>query len=368
MYDRKGRYTPQAHVGIPDGCVEEEFGREGFSGAVSHIYRSVAPTNWVEIEGDCKPQAWHTEGLGDPQAQGWWAKRSPMLYNDDVVISMCRFIGLQGEHARNADADEVFFIHQGEGHIETDFGQLSYERGDYLIIPRGTVYRFIGATPTAALVIETTQAVRLPERGLLGHHALFDPDVIHTPELEPSSPHDSADQTRWPLTIKRAGKLTHVTYPNNPITTVGWKGSLSVWRINVRDIRPILSERYHLPPSAHATFVTDQAIIATFLPRPLENGDPKALKVPFYHANIDYDEVLFYHDGDFFSRAGIDAGMITFHPQGIHHGPHPKAVEASASKTRTEEIAVMIDTRRPLFVAEPVQKHQRLDYWASWSK
>ena len=367
MYFRQGRHTLQAHVGIPEGCVEEEFGREGFSGPVSHLYRHSPPTNWIDIDGPCKPRAWRTDALTPAaNARSWFEQRVVMLSNDDVTIAMARLEGAMSEHARNADGDELLFIHQGHGSLETDFGRMDYERGDYLVIPRGTVYRLKAQDATSMLIIETADAVRLPERGLLGRHALFDPDVMLTPTLEP--PPQEPGRTRWPLTIKRAGQLTRVTYPNNPITTVGWKGDLTVWRLNVRDIRPILSDRYHLPPTSHATFVTEgsRVVIATFLPRPLETGDPQALRVPFYHANIDYDEVLFYHDGDFFSRSGIDAGMVTFHPQGIHHGPHPKAVEASATKTHTDEIAVMIDTRRPLHPSDHVLAVERPDYWRSW--
>tara|TARA_B100001540_G_C15414275_1_gene464724 strand:- start:120 stop:539 length:420 start_codon:yes stop_codon:yes gene_type:complete len=137
-------------------------------------------------------------------------------------------------------------------------------------------------------------------------------------------------------------------------------------RINVADIRPISSERYHLPPSAHTTFLSDKFVVCSFLPRPLEVGDPSALKVPFYHANIDFDEVLFYHDGDFFSRDGIDAGMITLHPQGIHHGPHKNAIKNSKDLVRTEEIAVMIDTRNSLKLSDQAKNIENLDYWKSW--
>jgi homogentisate 1,2-dioxygenase len=157
-----------------------------------------------------------------------------------------------------------------------------------------------------------------------------------------------------------------VFYPFNPHDVVGWKGTLSVWKINVRDIRPISCDRYHLPPSAHTTFVAHNFVVCSFLPRPLENGDPKAVKVPFYHSNIDFDEVIFYHQGEFFSRAGIDTGMITFHPQGIHHGPHPSAVSRTSHVTFTNEVAVMIDTKRPLKVADSATICENKEYWKSW--
>jgi homogentisate 1,2-dioxygenase len=169
------------------------------------------------------------------------------------------------------------------------------------------------------------------------------------------------------LVIQRRRALTRVSYAFDPLaTTVGWKGDVAPWRLNIRDIRPVSSERYHLPPPAHATFVMPNVVVCTFLPRPLETGDPNALRVPFFHANIDYDEVLFYHAGDFFSRAGIRPGMVTFHPQGIHHGPQPQAAAAAQQKTRTDEQAVMIDTRRPLAMTDAARRASIPGYWASW--
>ncbi len=362
-HHRRGQTTRQAHVDLPPGTVEEEFGRDGFFGRVSHLYRSQPPVNWTEIEGDCRPAAFHAEelpGLGGDYVRS----RVPFLHNQDVVLSMARLDGEQTEHFRNADGDEVLFVHRGAGRIETDFGPLAYRRGDYLVVPRGTVYRLCPVEATSLLIIETAGAIDVPDRGLLGKHALFDPDVIEVPTPEPAA--EEPGRESWNLWVKRAGKLTRVAYPFNPITTVGWKGDLTVWRLNVDDIRPVTSERYHLPPTAHATFVASNVVVCTFLPRPLENGDPGALKVPFYHANIDYDEVLFYHDGEFFSRAGIQPGMVTFHPQGIHHGPQPGAVEAAKAKTRTEEKAVMIDTRHPLTLTPEANGIEWADYWKSW--
>lgn len=363
MHYRRGVVTRQAHVDLPEGTVEEEYGREGFFGRVAHLYRAEPPVNWTEIEGDCRPVAFVAEelpGLGGPYIKS----RVPFLHNDDVVISMARLSEPMTDHFRNADGDEVLFVHRGAGRIETDFGPLDYRRGDYLVIPRGTVYRLKPVEETALLIVESAGEVALPDRGLMGKHALFDPDVITvpTPEAAPDEP----GRTSWNLWIKRRNALTRVAYPNNPINVVGWKGDLTVWQLNIDDIRPVLSERYHLPPSAHATFIMPNAVICTFLPRGLETGDPNALRVPFYHANIDFDEVLFYHDGEFFSREGIDAGMVTFHPQGIHHGPQPGAVKAAADKTRTNEKAVMIDTRRPLELTPQAAAVQNPEYWKSW--
>lgn len=363
MHYVRGKVTRQAHVDIPEGTVEEEYGRDGFAGRVSHLYRRHAPVAWTAIEGDCRPEAIDTEALPGLDAGDFLDGRVPFLENEDVVLAMVRLSAPMAYTFRNADGDEVFFVHRGCGVLETDFGPLDYRKGDYLVIPRGTAYRLQPAEPTAALVVQSAEEIGIPDRGIIGKHALFDLDAIEVPTPAPKD----ADGVPHELVIQRGGRFTRVTYPFDPIDVVGWKGDLTVWRLNIADIRPVLSERYHLPPTAHVTFATSAAVICTFLPRGLETGDPGALRVPFYHANIDYDEVLFYHDGEFFSREGIDAGMVTFHPQGLHHGPHPKAIEAAASKERTNEKAVMIDTRRPLRLTEAGRAASRPDYWKSWT-
>ena len=370
----KGRITPQAHVGLPEGTCEEEYARNGFSGAYAHLYRTEAPVGWTRIEGPLRPRAFDlVEGMPQPApGADYLASRKMLLANDDVAVGFVRVESAMPYYFRNADADEVLFVHTGGGRLETDFGTLAYRRGDYLMIPRGTVYRLDPVDITSLLVITTRGEVTFPERGLIGQHALFDPAVIEVPTPDANGCNSTLQATmrngtpEWEVRIQRLGAMTSVFYPFCPLNAVGWKGTLSVRRLNVADIRPIMSERYHLPPSAHATCVADGVIICTFLPRQLENGDPTALKVPFFHSNIDFDEVLFYHDGQFFSRTDIRAGMLTYHPQGIHHGPQPGAAERAAKATATNEIAVMIDTRRPLMVCDDATGAEMPDYWKSW--
>ena len=362
MYFSRGRVATQAHVSLPAGTVEEEYARNGFFGRTAHLYRSLPPVNWTDIDGPLKPRLYDCTRM-PPAGGDYLAQRRTLLHNAQVSIGFATLTAPMPYLVRNADGDETLFVHEGSGRIDTDFGPLQYEKGDYLVIPRGTVYRLLPEMPTALLTIETAAEIRIPDRGILGQHALFDPAVMCVPE--PTGPIDDG-RNEWQLCVKRLGEYTRITYPFHPINTVGWKGDLCVWQLNVRDIRPVTSERYHLPPTAHATFVADGAVICTFLPRPLEVGDPEALKIPFYHANIDYDEVLFYHDGEFFSRDGIKPGMMTFHPQGIHHGPQPKAVAGAKDKTRTEEYAVMIDTRLPLQPATEAAAYEDPDYWRSW--
>ena len=211
------------------------------------------------------------------------------------------------------------------------------------------------------LIIQSKGEFDQPEKGLLGQHALYDPAVIVTPEPAPNLD----DNQEWEVRIKSEDEMSKVVYPFNPMDVVGWKGDLTVWKINMRDIRPVMSHRAHLPPSAHTTFVTAGAVVCSFLPRPLEQ-DEDALRVPFYHRNTDYDEFIFYHDGDFFSRDNIKAGMATLHPRGIHHGPHPKALANQKKKAHTDEYALMLDGLNPIHILPAGDKVEWKEYWMSW--
>lgn len=358
----RGVVTNQAHVGVPDGLIEEEYARNGFFGQYAHLYRSQAPVGWIDIEGPLKPRSYDLNSLKEDS--DFIRGRKAYLENEDVKIHYSILNSDMTDFFRNADGDEIYFVHKGEGMLETDFGGLDYEEGDYLQIPRGTVYRFHPKAPSQFLIVESFSEVSFPDRGMLGQHALFDPAVLRVPT--PEYKWKEITKETYSLVIQRCGELTKVTYPFYPLNTVGWKGTLSVIQLNVRDIRPVLSDRYHLPPSAHSTFVGHNFVICSFLPRPLENGDPKAIKTPFYHSNIDFDEVLFYHKGEFFSRTGVAPGMMTFHPQGIHHGPQDGALVRTQKALRTEEIAVMIDTKRPLRPTEAAGKIENKEYWKSW--
>ncbi|MCA9800054.1 MAG: homogentisate 1,2-dioxygenase [Cyanobacteria bacterium HKST-UBA04] len=357
----KGRYAKRAHFDIPEGLWEEEHGREGFFGPVSHLYRHHPPTGWTDIEGPMRPQAFNAHKLPKTQQLGALPERVVMLYNDEVSMAVWRPASPPDHLFRNADGDELYFVHEGCGKLFTDFGPLNYCPGDYIVIPRGTTYQFAPTTPgNFFLIFEGKGLFREPDRGLLGQHALYDPTTIETPEPEPI-----LETGTFQVKVKRLNQVTTITYPFHPLDVAGWKGDLTVWKISIHDICPVNCHRMHLPPSVHTTFVNDGFIICSFVPRPLET-EPGAVKVPFFHRNIDYDEVLFYHDGDFFSRDGIGRGMVTFHPQGIHHGPHPKAIETTESKTDTNEVAVMMDTRQPLFVTQEAQQCGLADYWKSW--
>jgi homogentisate 1,2-dioxygenase len=362
----QGEYTLQPHVNIPKDSYEEEHGRRGFFGKASHLYHKHPPTGWTRIEGNLKPRAYYASRLeGGSNAQS-----EVLLENNDVKIGITKVKQTMKVFVRNGDADEVRFIHEGQGVCETEYGDLHFRRGDYIVLPRGVTYRFVLDSKVEStctqLVIESFSEIELPEKGMLGRHALFDPMVMRIPCL-PKSRDDSSKNSagEYELHIKRENEWTKVFYPFNPIDMKGWKGDLSPWCINVEDIRPVVSPRFHLPPSVHTTFVAQNFVICSFLPRPLESEEG-AMKVPFYHRNIDFDEVLFYHEGNFFSREGISAGAITFHPIGIHHGPHPNAEKNASDKTDTKEIAVMIDTRNPLKAAKTADSVEYKEYHMSW--
>ena len=244
----------------------------------------------------------------------------------------------------------------GAGELYCDYGLITSREGDYIIMPRGTMWRLEPTSPTTALLIEATNSrFTLPD-GPPGPARPVRSRLLETPLDDAFKAQRDGE---WRVEVKRRGAVSTVTYPYNPLDAVGWHGDLAPVKLNWRDIRPVRSHRYHLPPSVHATFVADRFVVCTFVPRPFES-DPGALKVPFFHNNDDFDEVIFYHAGDFFSRDNIRPGMMTFHPSGFTHGPHPKAFAAGAkaAKTMTDEVAVMVDARDALDMGAPAQAQE----------
>ena len=360
----EGETSKQAHADLPAGTFEREIGRDGFFGPAAHIYHRHAPTGWSSFEGPLRPRAFDAVAAATSSEEPFQA--APLLFNAHCKMSVWRLSQAMSHLVRSADGDLLLFMHQGAGELFCDFGHLSYRDGDYLLLPRGTMWRLVPRMPTAVLMIEATNGgFKLPERGILGPHAIFDPAALDTPKLDAAF--KAQRDGEWTVRVRRRGQISTITYPFNPLDAVGWKGNLSVIRLNWRDIRPVMSHRYHIPPSVHSTFVADRFVVCTFVPRPIES-DPGALKVPFFHSNDDYDEVIFYHAGEFFSRDNIKPGMVTFHPNGFTHGPHPKAFAAGAkaAKTMTDEVAVMIDTRDPLDMADAATATETKDYAESW--
>ena len=362
----EGKASRQAHCDLPEGTYEREMSKEGFFGPAAFFHHRHPPTGWTDFTGPLQPRAYDLSKLASPATSPWSA--TEVLANAHCRIRYWRLDTGMARLARNADGDELLFVHAGGGHLYSDFGHLEIAKGDYVVLPRGTMWRIDCAAPLEALLVEATNSsYMLPEKGLVGNHAIFDPALLDTPKVDGAFLAQQSDSTPWQVEVKRRNQVSLITYPFNPLDVVGWHGELSVVRINVRDIRPLMSHRYHLPPSAHTTFISNRFVVCTFAPRPFET-DPGALKVPFFHNNDDYDEVLFYHAGDFFSRDNIHPGMMTLHPGGFTHGPHPKALKRMfvQEKPATDEYAVMIDTRDPLEATEAASAVEWTEYVHSW--
>ena len=363
----EGKASRQAHADLPEDTFERELGKEGFFGPASHMHHRHPPTQWNRFEGELRPRAFDTTHLGKFGPTPWHARS--LLENAHVKFRIWEMTGSMDQLVRNSDGDELLFIHSGSGQLFCDYGHMEFRDGDYIMLPRGTMWRLEGAEPVRLLLIEATNSsYMLPEKGLLGPHAIFDAAMLDSPSIDEAFL-EQQDESEWQLLVKRNGRITTITYPFNPLDAVGWHGDLMPVRINWRDIRPLMSHRYHLPPSAHTTFIANRFVVCTFVPRPFES-DPGALKVPFFHNNDDYDELIFYHAGEFFSRDNIHPGMITLHPCGFTHGPHPKALQNAFEQSApgTNEVAVMIDTRDALEVKECATSVEWENYVDSWKE
>jgi homogentisate 1,2-dioxygenase len=368
----EGIASRQAHADLPSGTYERELGKEGFYGPASHMYHRHPPTGWTSWEGPLRPRAFdltklaHKDDAND-LASPWNAKE--LLFNAFVRLRYWRLPGIMTDLARNADGDELMFVHAGAGDFFCDYGHLQVAAGDYLVVPRGTMWRIECNKPMDILLIEATgSSYKLPDRGLVGAHAIFDPAILDVPKIDAPFRDQQESNRHTRIRIKRRNQISTVSYPFNPLDAVGWHGDLAPVRLNVKDIRPLTSHRSHLPPSVHTTFVAARFVVATFAPRPFET-DPGAIKVPFFHNNDDYDEVIFYHAGDFFSRDNIRPGMMTFHPCGFTHGPHPKALESMLvqKKPSTDEYAVMIDAHDALDVGPEAEAVEWTRYAETWT-
>jgi len=365
-FKQEGEVATQAHYGLPDGSYEREVGKEGFFGPVAHFYHKNPPTNWIDFEGDLQPQAFDTNLIKDVENSPY---KSPILmHNSSIKVRMLKINESMNHLVSNADGDELLFIHRGSAEVYCDYGQIDLVEGDYLVLPRCTKWRLVLTGHCEILMIECSNGhYQFPDKGLLGPNAIVDPGVLDVPAINEKFKAQQNDDEQWSVLIKHKNKMSCQVFPYNPLDAIGWRGSLMPVRLNWRDISPIMSHRYHVPPSAHTTFMGNRFLICTFVPRLFETAD-KALKIPFFHNNDDYDEVLFYHMGEFFSRDNIRPGMITYHPQGFTHGPHPGALKKAFKQDNamTDEVAVMIDTRDTLEITSALQQTQWKDYVHSW--
>jgi homogentisate 1,2-dioxygenase len=263
---------------LPEGSYEREFGREGFFGPCSHLYHTHKPTGWVKFEGPLKPRAFDYTKHGVLSDSPW--KAVPVFHNAHLKFRFWRTSGKMDHLAANGDGDELLFVHSGEGSLFCDFGHMTFSEGDYILLPRGSMWRVECRGEAVFLLMEATNdGYRLPVKGAPGPHAIFDPAVLSVPELDKAFEAQKSEK-ETALVVKKRGQLTTITYAHNPLDAIGWKGDNLPCRVNWRDIRPLMSHRYHLPPSAHTTFLCNRFVVCTFVPRPMET-DPGALKVPF---------------------------------------------------------------------------------------
>jgi homogentisate 1,2-dioxygenase len=356
---------------------EEVVTTGGFGRAYSICYHLRPPTRVVKVEPageivvDTVPQAvlrhHHLKSgqlapHGDPVTG-----RVPLLVNSDVILARCRPAQPQAELFRNAEADEIVFVHRGQGTLRTMLGPVPFKPFDYVVIPRCTTYRleFDPATPPDLLVIEATGNVNLPARylnpdGQLRLGAPFAERDLHGPAAVETI--DRAEATA--VVIKDGQRLTRYTLASHPFDVVGWDGMAYPYTFNADDFEPITGT-VHQPPPVQQTFDAPGFVVCTFAPRLLDTH-PEAIKVPYAHSNVQADEVLYYVRGHFGSRRGVEESSLTLHPRGIPHGPHPGTIVASRSATRTDELAVMLDTVKPLLLTRQALAIDDAQYPYSW--
>jgi homogentisate 1,2-dioxygenase len=378
-YVRMGELPPKRHIQFrkPGGGLyrEEVMGLEGFSGIQSILYHHYLPPRVVRSEelgaatveyaefGPLRHRAFTTADL--PTGGDAVAARRVLLGNADVTLGLSRPTESMHAFYRNAQAYEVWFTHQGAGVLHTQFGRLPFGPGDYLVIPYGTTWRMDLEAPGRFFIIEAPSEIEPPTRyrnrfGQLLEHAPYCERDIRPPErLEP---HD--ERGEFEVRVKARGRMTRHVLDHHPLDVVGWDGYLYPWAFNIRDYMPITG-MIHQPPPTHQTFAGGNFVVCSFVPR-LFDYHPQAIPVPYNHSNVNSDEVIYYCDGNFMSRKGIEQYDVSLHPSGLPHGPQPGVTEASIGQARTEELAVMVDTFHPLQVAVAALELEKPGYMASW--
>jgi homogentisate 1,2-dioxygenase len=385
FYRCVGEVPRKRHIQFPkpDGSLhaEELVGQEGFSNDASLLYHRHLPTAIVKAElveqpasteqlvpnHPLLPRHFQTGGL--PSGGDLVSGRQLLLANGDVRLSFVA-ADRDSELYRNATGDELVYLQAGRARFESVFGALEVGEGDYLLVPNGTTHRWLtlGETPLRALVVEAAGHMRPPER-YRSRHGQF---MEHAPYSErdlrgPQAPL-LVDEGETPVLVRHRAGLSRLTYLHHPFDVVGWDGYLYPYAFNIHDFEPIV-KRVHMPPPTHQTFEGPGFVVCSFCPRPLD-FDPAAVPIPYNHHNVDSDEVLFYVGGDYSARkgSGIGLGSISLHPSGFTHGPMPGAVEAAIGQQRTDEMAVMVDTFRPLLLGPAAQRSEDPEYAWSWAR
>ena len=381
FYHKLGKIPHKRHTTFrkPDRSLyhEQLFGTVGFDGMSSLLYHHAPPTQVKEVleSVDRSPKIAVERNMKSLNLNGFAVKltadfldsRVPVLTNSDVTLELAApQDSLRDYFYKNADSDEVLFIHKGTGTLRTQLGNIKFGYGDYLVIPRGMIYQIeFDTADNRMFIIESKSPIYTPKRyrnwfgQLLEHSPFWERDLRRPEELETFD--EVGDFT---VKIKKQGQLHTLIYASHPFDVVGWDGFNYPYAFNIQDFEPITG-RVHQPPPVHQTFEAAGFVICSFVPR-IYDYHKEAIPAPYNHSNIDSDEVLYYVDGDFMSRNNIERGQITLHPAGIPHGPHPGAYERSIGKKDTEEYAVMVDTFKPLMVTQQALDIQVEDYYKSW--
>ncbi|MBK9564017.1 MAG: homogentisate 1,2-dioxygenase [Saprospiraceae bacterium] len=380
-YHSMGQIPHKRHIQYrkPDGSLyhEQLFSTEGFSDMYSILYHNHPPTMITQVGEpiDVKPVTIHDKQLKHRSLKGfdispeedYLDSRKPVLVNSDCrIILSAPMSGTMDYFYKNADADECIFVHEGTGVLKTMYGDIRFEYGDYLVIPRGTIYQLEFDTSANRLfIVESTSPIVTPKRyrnafGQLAEHAPYCERDIRKPGVLVT--YD--EKGDYLLYIKKQDNLYPYHYKAHPFDVVGWDGYLYPYAFSIHNFEPITG-RVHQPPPVHQTFETRSFVICSFVPR-MYDYHPLAIPAPYNHSNIDSDEVLYYVDGDFMSRKHVERGQITLHPGGIPHGPHPGTVEKSIGQKETKELAVMVDTFKPLLMTNHAVDIEDEDYALSW--
>ncbi|MBK8847466.1 MAG: homogentisate 1,2-dioxygenase [Bacteroidetes bacterium] len=381
QYHKLGNIPPKRHTQFrkPDGGLyaEELFSTHGFSNVYSLIYHCHPPTLVKSIAEpmDVTPKVAYMRslkhqsflGFDVPAKDDYLDARTPLLLNNDLTISLAApRLSMTDYFYKNGDSDEMIFVHKGTGELNTLYGTLTFGYGDYIIIPRGTIYQIkFNTTENRLLIVDSHSPIETPRRyrneyGQYEEHAPYCERDIRKPENLKTFD----EQGDFLIKIKKENQMYPYIYATHPFDAIGWDGNHYPWAFSIHDFEPITG-RVHMPPPIHQTFEAHNYVICSFVPR-LYDYHPLSIPVPYNHSNIDSDEVLYYVDGDFMSRKHVEKGQITLHPGGIPHGPHPGTVEKSLGQKETKELAVMIDTFKPLWVTEDALKIYDDSYHQSW--
>jgi len=382
-YIKMGKIPHKRHTQFrkEDGGLyaEQLFSTEGFSNDYSLLYHTYAPTLIVKCDEpvNVQPEVAEEKMLRHRSFEGFNLKpeadylksRKAVLVNQDChIVLAAPHQSMKDYFYKNADADEMIFVHEGSGVVKTCYGELPFSYGDYIMLPRGTIYQIhFNDEKNRLLIVESFHPMRYPKRymskyGQLMEHSPYCERDIRGPENLVT--HD--EKGDFIIQTKKKGLLYGIHYGTHPFDVVGWDGCCYPYIFSIHDFEPITG-RVHQPPPVHQTFETDAFVVCSFVPR-LYDYHPDSIPAPYNHSNIDSDELLYYVDGEFMSRKHVTKGMLTLHPAGIPHGPHPGAVEKSIGAKETKELAVMLDTFRPLQLTKTALELENLDYVMSWAE